>query len=276
MPSDFRGSDNSLSDADNLMADKIALTAEQVVHNAGVAIARHKHDSGQLSLVTKGTMALFDDTGWWLAPPGRGIWIPAGTAHEVSYAESSAHIKVLVSSEYADDLPKTCRTLPVSGLLKELALELSGVPKNAGHSRRAILMAELLVLEAAQPSADNVLFVPQGRDQRLVRVIERMHSHPGDDKTLEEHAKIASCSARTLARLYMAETGMTFTRWREHLRIVNAVDRLIRGDTITQAALDLGYQSPSSFTTMFTRILGVPPARYIRDTMARPSAAHLP
>lgn len=119
--------------------------------------------------------------------------------------------------------------------------------------------------EASKPTHGPVLFVPQGRDPRLVRVIDRLKSEPGDDATLEELADLAASSPRTLARLFLSETGMTFGRWREHLRIVSAVDRLVRGQSITQTALELGYLSPNSFTTMFTRILGMPPARYLKD-----------
>jgi AraC-like DNA-binding protein len=62
----------------------------------------------------------------------------------------------------------------------------------------------------------------------------------------------------------VTETGMSFGRWREHLRIVAAVDRLTHGRSITQTALELGYQSPSAFTTMFTRLLGLPPGRLLK------------
>lgn len=92
-----------------------------------------------------------------------------------------------------------------------------------------------------------------------------MTSEPGEAATLDDLADLAASSTRTLARLFLSETGMTFGRWREHLRIVSAVDRLVRGQSITQTALDLGYGSPSSFTTMFTRILGMPPARYLKE-----------
>lgn len=66
---------------------------------------------------------------------------------------------------------------------------------------------------------------------------------------------------------------MTFGRWREHLRIVCAVDKLARGRSITQTALELGYRSASSFTTLFTRVLAVPPRRYMRQLHQRDQAA---
>jgi AraC-like DNA-binding protein/quercetin dioxygenase-like cupin family protein len=254
-----------LSVADITAAEQAhGLSAELVRHEAGSSIPHHAHDFGQLSLVVTGTMSISDDNGWWLAPPGRGIWIPPGVGHSARHAESSAHIRMLISSTLAARLPQACRTLPVSTLLRELAREAITLA-GSGQTDKIALVHQLIICEATKPDKAPVLFVPQGREPRLLRVVGRMRESPGRADTLEELADVASCSARTLARLFIAETGMTFTRWREHLRIVNAVDLLIRGNTITATALDLGYQSPSSFTTMFTRILGLPPARYLKE-----------
>lgn len=45
-------------------------------HAAGTAIAEHCHPCGQLAVVMRGTMALVSAEGLWLAPPGRGVWVP--------------------------------------------------------------------------------------------------------------------------------------------------------------------------------------------------------
>ncbi|MBA76853.1 MAG: AraC family transcriptional regulator, partial [Tistrella sp.] len=37
-------------------------------------------------------------------------------------------------------------------------------------------------------------------------------------------------------------------------------------ETVTNVALDLGYDSPSAFTAMFRRILGASPRDYLRTT----------
>jgi len=109
-----------------------------------------------------------------------------------------------------------------------------------------------------------VLFVPYGHGPRLRRAIEFLVAHPGNTISFPELAAQAGASTRALARLFVTETGMSFGRWREHLRIVAAVDRLTHGRSITQTALELGYQSPSAFTTMFTRLLGMPPGRLLK------------
>jgi AraC-like DNA-binding protein len=38
--------------------------------------------------------------------------------------------------------------------------------------------------------------------------------------------------------------------------------RLAADEAVTTVALDLGYDSPAAFATMFKRLLGVPPSQY--------------
>ena len=41
-----------------------------------------------------------------------------------------------------------------------------------------------------------------------------------------------------------------------------ALPRLAAGEAVTTVALDLGYESPTSFSTMFRRVLGKSPSHY--------------
>jgi AraC-like DNA-binding protein len=233
-------------------------------HAAGTEIAEHCHPCGQLAVVMRGTMALVSAEGFWLAPPGRGVWVPPGVTHGARYSEASALIQLLLVPDLTEALPQTCRTIAVSGLLRELAREAARLPPGAAWEEDALLMARLIVRQAAPREEGPVLFVPYGRDPRLRRAVEFLVADPGSTFSLPELAAQVGASTRTLARLFVTETSMTFGRWREHLRIVAAVDRLTRGRSITQTALELGYQSPSAFTAMFTRLLGMPPGRLLK------------
>jgi AraC-like DNA-binding protein len=82
---------------------------------------------------------------------------------------------------------------------------------------------------------------------------------------MESWADRAGMSARTLARLIARETGMSFGRWRRQLGIMLAVKWMAEGATIQQVASDLGYESVPSFVTMFRKVLGAPPARYMAE-----------
>ncbi|PNS09946.1 hypothetical protein COO59_20040 [Mixta theicola] len=91
-----------------------------------------------------------------------------------------------------------------------------------------------------------------------------MKRNPGTDLSLGELARTSNSSERTLARLFVSETGMSFRNWRQQLRLVIAIDLLSRGEKITTVAFELGYSSASSFTTFFTRVIGVSPRKFMK------------
>jgi AraC-like DNA-binding protein len=233
-------------------------------HAAGTSVEVHRHAEGQLSVVTQGTMMVTAEEGAWFAPPGRGIWVPPDLEHSARYSESSAHIRIFVASALAADCPIHCRTVEVTPLLRELALEMARLSVLPADAEELGLVRSLILRHVRRPSAALTLFVPYGQDPRLRRVTQHLLSDPGSDAGLDDLAKMAGASPRTLLRLFQAETGMTLSRWREHLRVTVAVDRLSRGHSITDTALALGYQSPSAFTTMFTRLMGQPPRKLLK------------
>lgn len=238
--------------------------AALLAHAAGVNVGLHSHPCGQLGVVLRGTMTVETQGGRWLAPVGRGIWLPPGMAHEARYSEASRLVLVQLSPAFSARLPAHGASLPVSGLLRELALAVAKGASEAAQDE-AELMARLLAREAARPQEGGVLFVSYGQDPRLRRAIALLLAAPGGTVPLRELAAQAGASQRTLARLFEAETGMGFSRWREHMRINLAVDRLILGQSITRTALELGYQSPGAFSTMFARLLGAPPSRFLQS-----------
>ncbi|MEQ8194171.1 MAG: helix-turn-helix domain-containing protein [Rhodospirillales bacterium] len=46
------------------------------------------------------------------------------------------------------------------------------------------------------------------------------------------------------------------------MRLLAALERLATGQSVTIVAMDLGYDSPSAFTSMFKRTLGKSPSAY--------------
>jgi AraC-like DNA-binding protein len=237
--------------------------AKRFIHLAGTRVAEHCHPQGQLTFVTRGTSSITTAEGWWLAPPGRAIWVTPNVAHAASYSEFSDVIQLLIPQALCATLSQVCRTIQVSDLLRELALEALTFTTPGRNNQDIAPICQLIVHQLGAAAAGIALFIPTGQDRRLRQITGLLQQDPGNNDPLDRMAAIAACSPRTLARLFQAETGMTFTRWRDRLRVVTAVDRLTRGQNITQVALELGYQSPNSFSTMFTRLLGEPPRRFM-------------
>jgi AraC-like DNA-binding protein len=69
---------------------------------------------------------------------------------------------------------------------------------------------------------------------------------------------------RTLARLFKDGLGMGFAEWRRQVQLATAVAELIQGVSISAIARKLGY-SPSSFSDMFRRELGVAPSQFLTE-----------
>lgn len=236
---------------------------QMVQHPAGKIIGDHVHSEGQLSVVLKGTMGIRCKGGWWLAPAGRGIWIPSGMEHSAIYSERASFVLLKVTP-LAGALPPSVRSIGVSDFLKELSIEIARPAAHQVNDDGALISA-LIVRRLCDAKATPMLFLPSGNDPRVLRITEFLRSNPANTASFDKLAKMAGSSRRTLSRLFLADTGMTFVRWRNHLRIVTAIDKLVRHVPIAQIAIELGFNSQSSFTTMFTRTMGEPPGRYLRD-----------
>ena len=85
---------------------------------------------------------------------------------------------------------------------------------------------------------------------------------PSLEIPFEQHAEAAGASVRTLARLFQHHLGMGFAEWRRQVQLATAVAELIQGQSVSAIARSLGY-SPSSFSDMFRRELGMAPSQYV-------------
>jgi AraC-like DNA-binding protein len=63
-------------------------------------------------------------------------------------------------------------------------------------------------------------------------------------------------------RLFHDDVGMSFGKWRQQLRLMQAMRLLAEGAKVTHAALEAGYSTPSGFIFMFRKSLGTTPARF--------------
>jgi AraC-like DNA-binding protein/quercetin dioxygenase-like cupin family protein len=228
---------------------------------AGHVVARHRHRRAQLLYASRGVMTAVTDGGVWVVPPQRAVWVPADLAHEVR-ANNRLHLRSLYFDPgTVDGLPDRCTVVTVTPLLRELILAAVRLdplydPDGADGRLLAVIVDQLRVLPAVP------LYLPRPAEPRLRKVTDAIEAAPGDRRTLEDWARAAGASGRTLARRFVSETGMTFGQWRQQARLLAALARLADGEPVNRVALDLGYDSQSAFITMFRRALGTTPGRY--------------
>jgi len=233
----------------------IPLTME--VEQAGCAAA-HAHPRGQLIYASHGTMRVICDRDIWVVPPSQAVWVPSQQNHEVYFPGKVLLRNLFVDPFWSMGLPEQCTIFKVSTFLRELigrAVEIGEKyqPDSPGWRVMQVLLDELQHAEATP------LHLPMGRDSRLLRVMEALLHDPGDTRELEQWGILAGASGRTLARLFVAETGLTFRKWRTRLVLQQAITRLGQDEPVTNIAFDLGYKSLSAFIERFRREVGCSP-----------------
>ena len=241
----------------------------------GHIIPLHSHPEDQLLFASEGVMTVTTKQGVWVVPALRAVWIPAETPHCVAISG-----RVLMRTLYF--LPKLCRSLPkrcfvmnVSLLLKQLILHACAfkrLHKNIPSEKRIVE----IILDQLKAVEFIPLQLPHPSDSRAQRVVKALLASPGDHETLGELCKDCGASKRTIQRLFLEETRMTFGKWRQQLRLLHAMQRLASGEKVTAAALEAGYNSTSAFISMFRKQLGTTPRRYLESTVGNKRAGEKP
>ncbi len=251
-----------LEDPDEVPRSVVGLTIElESIHET----EPHRHRKAQLLYVISGVIIVEALGGVWTVPPHCAIWIPSGVAHV-----ARAPGRIVIGSLYlepslADPIRYGCGILFVQPLLRELLLRFLSAPLlyPQGDTREVRLVSVLL--DELQGAPLEPLHLPMPTDRRLRRLAETLVDDPAVRFTIEEWGARVGASNRTLTRLFLKETGMSFVRWRQQLHIGLALQRLASGQSVTNIAFDLGYESPSAFIAMFRRMLGRTPARYFSE-----------
>ena len=227
-------------------------------------IAPHRHRRAQLVYGTSGTLTVSTDEGAWVVPAHRAVWVPGGVEHAVRASGTVAMRTVYFDQDACHGLPTRCSVLAVTPLLRELIESATRMPLHhepADRDRRVIS----LLLDELRPAATPALHLPMPADPVLAEICEQIQRCPAEEKSLREWAERSHLGRRTLARRFLAATGYSLGRWRQQALLLAALPMLADGESVTRVAAELGYHSPSAFTAMFRRSLGVPPSRYFGD-----------
>jgi AraC-like DNA-binding protein len=223
----------------------------------------HSHRKGQLVIVSRGSVMCRAPGSLWIVPPQGAVWIPGGVIHSNCVSDFGKTFVVFIEPS-ATRLPNACCTFTISPLVRELIHRLAMSPPWSPMHAPTERMGRVLLDELVQMSSEQ-MFLPISQDTRLQQLAASLLREPGNRSTLEEWAARYAMSERTLARLIVRETGMTFGRWRQRLHILVALQRLYAGASVQTVSLDLGYESPSAFITMFKKAMGSSPRRFLAE-----------
>ncbi|MFV8869470.1 AraC family transcriptional regulator [Serratia fonticola] len=224
----------------------------------------HTHRRSQFAYAASGTISVFTARENLVVPPQRACWIPAGIDHEMHMRGPVTMLNAFFTPDAARaaGLPDSCRVVGVSPLLQNLLVQAVDLPALYDlNNREGKIMSLLLDEIATMPSL--LLNTPLPDEPRLARLCRQLIENPSLSIDINKMAAEAGMSRRTFTRVFRAQTGVSFSEWRQQACLLAAITRLNNGESVTRVALDLGYGSSSAFTALFRRVLGVPPSLYL-------------
>jgi AraC-like DNA-binding protein len=235
--------------------------------SGGLESEFHAHRESQLLYLARGELICEASNALWIVPPQSALWIPGAVTHRIRARAPLEGCAVFVERDAAPNLPQDCCAVSVTPLFRECLLRMATRPALYDLEGADARIVSVLLDELAAVTIEKHR-LPMPIDARLRRLVDAMTANPADRATAAKWATRIGIGQRTLHRLLVKETGLSFGRWRQQLHIILALQKLSRGASVQSAAQDLGYESASSFVTMFRKALGTSPARYMANRLA--------
>ncbi len=253
----IQGSHRSTGDGVHLVANH---------YKKGAHIETHMHRESQLVYAARGTMQVTTPKGRWLVPPDRAVWVPARLAHAIDVLADIDMRTLYFDVAWLRRRRKSGSlgsefVVRVSPLLHQAILALFD---KASTGERTELLIRLAMLELRH-AEDSATFIPLPHEPRCRRAADIVLRQPAAAHEIETLALAVGTSARTLSRLFAAETQLSFKSWCQRARIAAAIQKLSTTGNVSvkKLAADLGYASVPAFSHAFRQITGKTPTEFV-------------
>ncbi|WP_428239545.1 AraC family transcriptional regulator [Gynuella sp.] len=228
-------------------------------HPASYDSSWHSHDAGQLTQVNQGVLLIETSHGRWLIPCGRVGWIPPRQRHTAFSRTAISGHSIYLHPKLCLQMPDTPCVLEMTDLGATILGRLFTQPEN-NHIQSALMEVLMNELNAAEQEPWQ-LPIPQ--DARLQKLTMLILKDVSNDRTIADWSNEIGMSTRSLSRRFSEETGMTFVRWRQLARLLQAMEWLQMGRSVEWVAQACGYSNTSAFITVFKQYMGNTPGKWV-------------
>lgn len=158
-------------------------------------------------------------------------------------------------------MPKSSRVIPMSEVLRALALRATEWDKQQMLTSDQENIAKIICNEISS-APEEALHLPMPKTDSALKVANAIIDNLSITTSLEQWASFGAMSARTLRRIFLSETGLSFSHWRQQAQLARGLDMLAKDISVTEVSDSLGYASPSNFIVMFRKAFGKTPKQY--------------
>lgn len=223
----------------------------------------HQHSYHQLLYSLHGSAQVEVGTRRYLLPPQRAAWIAAGTLHRTTIGDL-AGASIFFQPELISWTVEPICVFAAQPLLRAMiheAMRWAPTPDPSDELPGPYFHTLALLCRKWMRQGDP-FWLPSTDDPQLALSIDYTIQNL-QNATLQRASGAAAMSERSFRRHFVAALGLT---WRDFLlkaRLLKSLELLSNPSArITDVALQIGFDSPSSFTKAFVSFAGETPRSY--------------
>ena len=103
-------------------------------------------------------------------------------------------------------------------------------------------------------------------DGRIIEFLNKLEDCTCLDHSVERFAEELSVSTSRLSHLFSEQVGISLKSYLTLHQLERAYQDILEGNSITEAAMNAGFDSPSHFAATVKRLMGLPTRRTLKDS----------
>lgn len=228
----------------------------------------HSHSKAQFCYAEGGVTFFQNEEMQFLLPARHCMWIPSNVTHKIWHRYVSDTIYTFFVPENAvpkDPFYDKIGIYPVTPLLLEMihyAQKWKGDLLPSSFAYRFVKSITDLLGDSQQPSLPFSL--PTSENPRVLVILQFLQFNLSSKFTLEQVANHFNMSDRTLTRLFQKSLNVSFYQYLKMARLIRAMEILLLEPDmpIHEVAYSVGYDSLSSFSNSFQKMIGKRPSAF--------------
>jgi AraC-like DNA-binding protein/quercetin dioxygenase-like cupin family protein len=225
------------------------------------------HPFYELVYVLSGAIGITAGDRVYTLNAGQFLIHPPNEFHRIR-SERGTEPHVLNLSFHADCMPESdSRIFAPDMALQGEFLEISRGVKNGLHNSDLTLLCEerarleSWLLRALKNTGVDCVSKNSGAI-RYAEIVAMLRENLSEQLSAEDIARLCHMSLSNLKKIFGRYAGMGVSRYFTEMKMRRAVELLRSGERVGEVANQLGYSDQNYFSTVFRRIMGVPPGYY--------------
>ena len=207
--------------------------------------------------------------------PSDIVIIGSGVLHRVYNKSDACYHVIIIDEDFCNEnginistlrFDKIVRDKEAEKLIFSIAAQMneyreSEEPLMAAQLRVSVLSLLIILCQRYSVRDDGASIDSSRAEQYVKSVIEYINANYSREVNLDELASLCGITKFHLAREFRKITGQTILTYTNILRCKKASVLIAEGKTVTEAALDCGFDSLSYFSRTYKKIMGNPPSK---------------